>query len=135
MNSRWMLVGVLLLLSTAVGCNTVKQPEFEALHPVTGKVMRAGAPVVKGSVSLKPVPENLNFSVNGVIGDDGSFQLSTVRMTDSKGERRPGAPAGEYSVVYAPHSEDQTKSFEAPITLPNKVVIEAKENNLTLNVP
>jgi hypothetical protein len=134
MNSRWLLVAAVSLLWMQSGCGP-KQPEFEALHPVTGKVQRAGAPLAKGTLSFKPIPENQDFNVNGQVGDDGSFKLTTVRMTDSKGERRPGAPAGEYTVVYVPESKDQTVAFEPPITLPSKVVIEAKDNNLTLEVP
>lgn len=135
MNSRWMLITALSLLCANMGCSGPKQPEFDALHPVTGKVQRAGAPIARGSVSFKPIPETQDFSVNGEVGEDGSFTLTTVRMTDSKGERRPGVPAGEYSVIYIPESKDQTVAFQPPITLPNKVVIEAKDNNVTLEVP
>lgn len=135
MNSRLLLVIALSLLSVQTGCFGPKQPEFDALHPVTGKLQRAGAPLARGAVSFKPIPENQEFNVNGEVGDDGSFKLTTVRMTDSKGERRPGAPAGEYNVIYIPESKDQTVAFQPPITLPQKVVIEAKDNSLTLEVP
>ena len=135
MNSRWLMIALFGLLCVQIGCSGVKQPEFDALHPVTGKLQRGGQPIVGGSLRFNPIPENQEFIVNSVVSPDGSFKLTTVRTTDTKGERRPGAPAGEYSVVYMPESKDQTVAFEPPITLPSKVVIEAKDNNLTLEVP
>jgi hypothetical protein len=128
-----LLVGAIVAL--VFGCNTVKQPDFDPLHVVTGKVQRAGAPLAGGSLRFNPIPDKQEFIINSVVGADGTFSLTTVRTTDSKGERRPGAPAGEYSVVYTPESKDQTAAYLPPITLPQKVVIEAKENTLTLEVP
>ena len=72
---------------------------------------------------------------NGLLDAEGNFQLTTVRSTDSKGERKNGAPAGEYKVVFIPKNEDQTVAYVPPVTLPNPVKIEAKENVLTLDAP
>lgn len=135
MSARWLLIAVVSLLCVYSGCSGSKQPEFDALHPVTGKLQRAGQPLVGGSIRFNSIPEKQEFIVNGLVGPDGSFTLTTVRTTDSKGERRPGAPAGEYSAIYMPESKDQTVAYEPPITLPQKVVIEAKDNSLTLEVP
>lgn len=128
----------LLLFTFAIllfsGCSGSNQPEFADLHPVTGKVQRAGVSLQRGSLRFTPVNDKGEFSVNSEVGDDGRFSLTTVRTTDSRGERRPGAPAGEYTVVYAPESLDQTVDVP-PITLPQKIIVEAKENTLTLEVP
>ena len=138
MNIRHRWVGAALIslqLCLAVGCGGPKQPDFDPLHPVTGKTQRAGAPLAGGSLRFNPIPDKQEFIINSLVGPDGTFTLTTVRTTDSKGERRPGAPAGEYSVVYIPESLHQTAGYQPPITLPQKVVIEAKENTLTLEVP
>lgn len=135
MNNRYMMLGTLFALASLWGCNSVKQPEFEALHPVTGKVQRGATPLGGGSLRFNPLDDEGEFIVNSLVGTDGSFSLTTVRTTDSKGERRAGAPAGEYTVVYTPESADQTAAYQPPITLPQKVVIEAKDNTLTLEVP
>lgn len=130
---RWsLLVGCSVLLFS--GCSGGNQPEFAELHAVSGKVQRAGVALQRGSLRFTPVNDKGEFSINSQVGEDGSFSLTTVRRTDSKGERRPGAPAGEYTVVYAPESLDQSVDVP-PITLPQKIVVEAKENVLTLDVP
>lgn len=135
MLNRIFTAGLLSLLISLLGCNGAKQPDFEALHPVTGRVQRAGQPLAGGAIRFNSVPEKPEFSINGLVAEDGTFSLTTVRTTDTRGERRPGAPAGEYSVVYTPPNLDQTKGFDPPITLPTPVKIEAKDNNLTLEVP
>lgn len=123
------------LLASLAACTGLKQPEFDPLHPVTGKVQRGGKPLVGGSIQFQPVPDKQEFSINSLVDQEGNFKLTTVRTTDTKGERRPGAPAGEYTVVYTPESKDQTVAFEPPITLPKKVTVETKDNNLTLEIP
>lgn len=115
-------------------CSGTKQPDFEALHPVTGKVQRAGMPVAKGSLRFIAVPDKQEFMINSEVKEDGSFSLTTVRSTDTRGERKPGAPAGEYSVVYNYPNEDQTKGFTPPVTLPN-VTIKSEPNDLILQLP
>jgi hypothetical protein len=122
------------VLGTLTGCGP-KQPDFEALYPVTGKVQRAGIPVAKGSVRFTAIPDKPEFMIVSEVKEDGTFALSTVRSTDSRGEKKPGAPAGEYTVVYTPPNEDQTQGFSPPVTLPAKVTIKAEPNDLTLPVP
>jgi len=133
--NRFLLFLAFTFAACLTGCNTTPQPDFAPLHPVTGKVQRGGSPLGGGSVRFNPIPDKQEFIINSLVGADGSFTLTTVRTTDTKGERRPGAPAGEYSVVYTPESADQTAAYQPPITLPQKVVIEAKDNSLTLDVP
>ncbi len=130
-----LLMLALSLATSFLGCTASKQPDFEALHPVSGKVQRAGQPLAGGVVRFNSVPDKPEFSINGLVNDEGAFSLTTVRSTDTRGERRPGAPVGEFSVVYTPPNLDQTKIFEPPITLPMLVKIEAQDNNLTLEVP
>ncbi|WP_254511057.1 hypothetical protein [Anatilimnocola floriformis] len=132
MKSRFAIMLACAITSSLLGCSA-KQPAFDPLHVVAGKVQRAGTPLAGGFLRFNPIPDKQEFIINSSVGADGAFKLTTVRTTDSKGERRPGAPAGEYSVVYTPDSPDQTAAN--PITLPQKVVIEAKENTLTLEVP
>ena len=127
-----LLVGFTLALT---GCFGPKQPDFEALHPVTGKVQRGGMPLAGGALRFTAVPEKPEFMIVSEVNADGTFALATVRSTDSRGEKKPGAPAGEYTVVYTPPSLDQTQGFTPPITLPATVTIKAEANDLTLQVP
>jgi hypothetical protein len=122
------------LSCTLAGCGA-KQPDFEKLYPVTGKVQRAGMPVAGGSLKFTANPEKPDFTTNCDVKPDGSFTVTTVRNTDSRGERKAGAPAGDYTVVYNPPNEDQTKGFQPPVTLPVKVTIKAEPNDLTLQLP
>ncbi len=135
MKFRCVVLMLFVIAAAASGCGGPVQPAFDPLHAVTGKVQRGGMPLTGGSLRFNAIPDKEEFIVNSLVGPDGSFTLTTVRTTDSKGERRPGAPAGEYTVVYTPESADQTAAYQPPITLPQKVTIEAKENVLTLEVP
>ena len=112
------------------GCGGPSQPAFPELHPVRGVVKRGGAAVSGGVVKFTPEPATPDFLVNGEIGADGSFTLSTVRTTDTAGERKPGAPAGKYKVTYLPPAGDQTVgptpqpvTLPAPVTLPSADVV------------
>jgi hypothetical protein len=105
------------------------------LHPVSGKITYGGQAPGGGMIKFEPVPANEEFMVNGLLDAEGNFQLTTVRSTDSQGERKSGAPAGEYKVVFIPKNEDQTVGYVPPVTLPTPVKIEAKENVLTLDAP
>jgi hypothetical protein len=133
-NQMTLTVLSLGLAVVAFGCGP-KQPDFEALHPVSGKITYGGQSPGGGVVQFNPVPEKNEFKVNGVVDADGNFKLTTVRTTDTRGERRDGAPAGEYTVVFNPPNEDQTIAYVQPITLAKPVKIEAKDNVLTLDAP
>ncbi|HEY1188491.1 MAG TPA: hypothetical protein VGE74_12640, partial [Gemmata sp.] len=97
------------LAAALLGCGKdPSQPGFPDLHPVKGVVKRGGQPVSKGTVQFTPDPAKSDFLVNSEVGADGTFTLTTVRTTDSRGERKPGAPAGKYKVTFTPPLGDQT---------------------------
>ncbi|MBY0459878.1 MAG: hypothetical protein K2V38_21375 [Gemmataceae bacterium] len=122
------------LLGALAGCGG-NQPPFPDLHPAKGVVKRGGSPVASGTVQFTP-DKAADFLVNAEVGADGTFALTTVRGTDSAGERKPGAPAGAYRVTYTPPLGDQTAGGRVnPINLPNPVTVAPGENNLTLELP
>jgi hypothetical protein len=126
----------LLLALVPTGCQRdPNQPELPGLHPAVGSVNRSGQNVSGGVVQFTPDPDRPEFLINSEVGADGRFSLSTVRTTDSKGERHPGAPAGTYRVTYMPPVLDQTTGFVEPITLPKTVSIEAQDNDLKIELP
>lgn len=127
------LLAALLLLP---GCRAgVSQPDFPPLVPVKGVVVRNGQPVTGGAIRFDPQPESTEFLINSDVASDGSFQLSTVRLTDTSGERRPGAPAGQYVVTFMPPAGDQTAGYVGPIALPEPVAISSSTSSLTVELP
>jgi hypothetical protein len=128
---RVFLLAALLL----TGCGGGNQPKFADLHPTSGTVLSGNKPVSGGMVQFRPEPDNPDFMITSVVADDGTFKLSTVRSTDSSGERRSGAPAGKYRVTFTPRAGDQTSGYTAPVTLPVPVTVEAKSNDLKLTLP
>lgn len=132
------VLGATLVAALLVGCDSgKKQPDFPDLHPVKGVVKKGGSPVAAGgSVQFKSTQDDkAEFMITGTIGADGTFNLSTVRSTDSRGERKSGAPAGTFKVTYSPPYGDQTTGgVQGPIILPNPVTIKAGENDLTLDI-
>jgi hypothetical protein len=119
-----------------IGCSQEPpQPELPALNPVSGTVVRGGKPVAGGVVQFVAEPDRPEFLTNSEVGPDGKFTLSTVRTTDSKGERLPGAPAGKYRVTYMPPVADQTTANLPPITLKNSVAIESSDSDLKIELP
>ncbi len=120
----------------AAGCGgNGNQPDFPDLHPVTGVVTKGGAPVSGGVVQFNPVPDSSEFLINSEVGPDGAFSLSTVRTTDTDGERKRGVAAGQYKVTYTPNVADQTAGYQPPITLPEPVTVEPKDNDLKIELP
>ena len=101
----------------------------------TNRLFAGDAAVSGGVVRFSPDPDKPDFLVNSEVGADGRFKLSTVRTTDSQGERRHGAAAGKYRVTFTPKLGDQTSGYKAPVTLPTPVTVEAKENDLTIRLP
>lgn len=124
----------LVLATVLCGCGP-EQPKFAELHPVSGKITYGGQAPGGGMIKFEPLPANDEFMVNGLLDAEGNFQLKTIRSTDSRGESKSGAPAGEYKVVFIPKNEDQTVAYVPPVMLPNPVKIEAKDNVLTLDAP
>ncbi len=126
-----------LLAALAAGCGgDASQPKFPDLNPAAGVVKRAGQPVKGGAVQFVPDPDRPDFLVNSEVGADGTFALSTVRTTDKSGERKTGAPAGKYKVVYQPPLGDQTAGGQlSPINVPAPVEVKAGPNDLLVELP
>ena len=112
------------------------QPAFAELHPVKGVVKRGGQPVKAGMVRFFPDPDKPDFIINSLVQSDGTFTLTTVRSTDSKGERKPGAPAGNYKVTYMPDALDQTGGGSTePIPILKPVTVTAGAKEIVLELP
>ena len=137
MNRTRSLAFLTIIAVVTAGCGDAKeQPKFPDLHPVKGIVVRGNQPVDGGSVRFTPDPDQSEFLINSEVGKDGTFSLTTVRTTDSNGERKPGAAARCYKVTYVPPVADQTVggSFD-PVELKAPVIVEAKSNDLKLELP
>ena len=82
---RCMLLAVLLLQPSCSG--------HDSVNPVTGKVLYRGRPATGAVVQLHPQDSSRKSPPvpQGIVGTDGSFQLTTYAQDD-------GAPAGRYSV-------------------------------------
>ncbi|GIW84101.1 MAG: hypothetical protein KatS3mg106_614 [Gemmataceae bacterium] len=135
-------MGVVLVLGSLIGCRSGEaQPPFPELAPVKGVVQRGNTPVAGGGVQFLPqgaAEQNNAFVITGTVAEDGSFTLSTIRTTDRSGEKKAGAPPGQYRVIYMPAVTDQiqaTPDRAGPIELPKPVTIQPGDNNLTLQLP
>lgn len=126
-----------LVLLGIWGCGpSTKQPDFPNLHPVKGVVKLGGQLVKGGTVQFVPEPDRPEFLINSEVGTDGTFTLSTVRTTDSKGERRAGAPAGNYRVTYIPMLTDQKAGgIVEPVTTAQIITVQEGPNDLTISYP
>lgn len=133
LNRIWISLALAVL---CCGCESGRpQPAFSDLHPATGIVTKGGQAVSGGVVTFTSQPDRQEFMINSEVGADGRFSLTTVRATDSQGERRPGAPAGEYTVTYLPPVKDQITGNLEPIVLSKSVTIQAGDNDLKLELP
>ncbi len=124
-----------VVVCALLGCDSDNQPKFSDLHSVHGTLLQAGQPVSGGAVQFKSDPEKPEFLINSEVAADGTFQLTTVRTTDSRGERRRGAPPGKYTVTYLPNLGDQTAGYKGPVVLPEPIVVEAQDNELKIELP
>lgn len=140
MHSRRLAVLTLALAAAALaGCGGKgggNQPAFADLHPVKGVVKRDGRLVTGGQVRFNPEPDKGEFIINAEVGGDGTYKLSTTRATDQTGERKPGAPAGTYLVVFIPALGDQSAGGNTdPVELPKPVTVAAGDNDIPIEVP
>jgi hypothetical protein len=126
-----------LLAAAASGCGgDSKQPAFPDLVPVKGVVKRAGQAVKGGAIQFVSDPAKPEFLTNSEVGTDGTFALSTVRTTDSRGERKAGAPPGKYKAVYQPPLGDQTAGGQMePINVPGPFEVKAGDTEVTVDLP
>jgi hypothetical protein len=81
------VVGFLLALAIAAGCNSSNNPQT---YPVKGKVTYRGQPVTSGMVLL--TPEAKGNAATGNLATGGVFQLTTFEKND-------GAVPGKYHVA------------------------------------
>jgi hypothetical protein len=101
--SRPTALALLLSLVVAVGCGR-REAALPPLHPVHGRVVKDGKLVTGGLVQLVPEREQAVVVINGKVGPDGRFTLTTLRNKD----RAEGVPDGEYLVVYHPPGTEQS---------------------------
>lgn len=131
------LAAVAACAVAAVGCGGPgrEQPAFGDLVPVSGVVTRANKPVSGGVLRFVPDPEKDNFLISSEVGQDGKYSLSTVRLTDSKGERKPGLAPGKYRVVYTPPLGNQAAGGETdPVELAAPITVAKAENDLKIEL-
>ncbi|MCX7664206.1 MAG: hypothetical protein N2112_01520 [Gemmataceae bacterium] len=128
---------LMMALLGILGCNNEsQQPDFPNLHPVKGVVKLGGQPVKGGTVQFVPEPDRPEFLINSEVSTDGTFTLSTVRTTDRKGERRAGAPTGNYRVTYIPMiSDQQAGGIVEPVTTSQLITVQEGPNDLTISYP
>lgn len=114
-----------LLLFLLGGCGG---PPAPATYPVKGKVVFPKGPSLEGGmVCLRDATREC--IVNGLIKDDGTFTLETIKIP----HRKAGAEVGTYDVeVVSPQTKDQQTI--PLIVKTKKVTIEAKDNDLTIEV-
>ena len=127
----------LFLAAFALGCGKDgSQPSFGDLHHVKGAVKQGGQPVRLGVVTFTLDPAKPEFHTNAIVGQDGSYSLTTVRTTDKSGERKTGAPAGTYKVTYVPDLSDQTAGgSQDSIAATKPVTVAAGENDIPIDLP
>jgi hypothetical protein len=90
--SRFLLALLVLLPLLATGCGAGKG--VGRVVPVSGKVTLNGVPLTAGNVSFVPDATKGNtskFSANGLIKEDGSYELTT--------DTKKGAPPGHYKIA------------------------------------
>ena len=87
---RFLTLLLAALIGVATGCGGDKKLP---VHTVKGVVTYNGKPMVGGgSILFLPTEGGAGKEASGIIGSDGSFQLTTYSQND-------GAPAGEFKVV------------------------------------
>jgi hypothetical protein len=130
MKTLWLPGHVAVLCGCAwllFGCSG-SDPAMPKAYPVKGTVLtKEGKPHQGGSLQFRPDSKDA-ITVVGDIGRDGTFQLRTL-----KGRKKAdGAPAGSYEVTITPPvGADQKAQFFA-VTLPKKIQIEPKDNDLEI---
>jgi hypothetical protein len=115
--SRTVAAGLLLgALSVGLisGCGKA-EPEREAVHPVSGKVLFDGKPAAGAFVVFHPAERDKFPPPTATVDAQGNYSLSTYVTGD-------GAPAGEYTVtaVLRTMIEKNGEFMQGPNVLPPK---------------
>ena len=122
-----------MLFAFTLGCGSGRPAgELPTLEPVTGQVLRDGEPVAGGMLRFRQesaADSASNLVVSGAVDDLGRFQLSTTHALSQ--QKKPGAPAGEYTATYFPYSDDQDA---LPIEPPDKFTVVAGPNELSIEL-
>jgi hypothetical protein len=126
-------------IAAMLGCYSDPPVKWTDTYPAKGVVKVGGKAASDGVIQFRPEdPANADFVVTADVAKDGtgSFTISTGHAHDRRGERKPGAPAGKYTVTYSPPQANQTASKPSlPITGSQPVVIITGDNNLTIDLP
>lgn len=138
MRTRILVTTLALAAVAPAGCGGGggNQPAFADLHPVKGVVKRDGKPASGGVIRFNPDPDRGEFIINSEVGPDGTYQLTTTRATDQRGERKSGAPAGAYTVVFIPPLGDQAAGGSLdPVTYAKPVTVGTGDNDIPIDLP
>ncbi len=120
----------LAALVLAAGCGK-SDGQMPTTYPVTGTVaFQDGEPLRGGFIVFRAASEE-GLSISGVVGEDGSFTLQTLKGK----EKASGAPEGSYKVSYLPHQGEDQRMLMPPVELPQSFQVEPKENHIEIKVP
>jgi hypothetical protein len=124
------LAALAAALALLAGCSA--GAPLPVLHPLAGTVTNHGQPVRGGALRFFADPALPDLIVSAPVGPDGRFTAATVRGSDHKGERRPGAPAGVYRVMFYPPAADQR--IAAPVEVPHTVAVEPRAGEVRIEL-
>lgn len=120
---------LLLVLTPLAGCSSGKEG-LPKTYPVKGTVSDAkGNPLKGGAIRFEPSPAG-NVVLVATI-KEGSFTARTIRDN----ETAVGLPAGEYKVTIEHLIPEGGKVPPPPVTLRTPYKIEAKDNDLKIELP
>jgi hypothetical protein len=114
-------------LVLAIGCTPQPHMALAPLHPVTGRVVNGGAAVKGGSVTFSRLNDQTPLIVNAAVDEAGHFELATLQDH----MRHPGAPEGDYQVMYSP---PVLGKGALPVTWAKTVTIAAKANEVVVDL-
>ncbi len=97
-----------LVLGILEGCS---DDDLGQRYSVSGRVVRQGQPVTKGTVNFMPVDPKAGRTATGAIQSDGYYSLTTKDQQD-------GALPGDYRVVVSLVDVDESKLERTPGGMP-----------------
>jgi hypothetical protein len=129
---RLLAVMSILGLTVLAGCGDKPKWDLPPLHPVKGSVSRGGAAVNGGVIQFRPEPDLPNIVVNAEVKPDGTFELKTLHALSLKSG--PGAPAGNYRVMYLPPIIGDQNMAAPSVLLPKPYTIKEGPNDLAIDL-